>query len=46
MISLLIINMIWVHVTLPVRLSLFDMEVVTLYMQLIDLFVDMLNVVD
>ena len=38
--------MIWVHVTLPVRLSLFNMEVVPLYMQLIDLFVDMLNVVD
>ena len=46
MISLLIINMIWVHITLPVRLSLFDMEVIPLYMQLIDLSVDMLNVVD
>lgn len=46
MISLLIINMIWVHVTLPVRLSLFDMEEVPLYMQLIDLFVDVLNVAD
>ena len=45
-ISLFIINMIWVHVMLPVRLSLFEIEVVPLYMQLIDLLVDLLNIAD
>ena len=45
-IFLLLVNMIWIHVTLPIRLSLFDIEAIPFYIQIIDLLVDLLNVTD
>jgi hypothetical protein len=44
--TLLIVNIIWIHVVLPVRLSLFEIETVPLYIQLIDLAVDIMNITD
>jgi hypothetical protein len=38
--------MMWIHVALPIRLSLFEIEAVSLSIQLIDLAVDLLNIAD
>ena len=46
-IFLLIINVIWVHVILPIRLSMFEGTVnISLIIKIIDLFVDCLNIAD
>lgn len=46
-IFLLIVNMIWIHVTLPVRLSLFEGTVqIALSIKILDLLCDLLNTAD
>ncbi len=46
-IFLLIVNMVWIHITLPVRLSLFEGTVkIALHMKILDLLCDILNTAD
>lgn len=46
-IFLLIINMIWIHITMPIRLSLFEGTInISLTMKIIDIMVDFLNISD